>query len=61
MGNQLLTVDEVAKTLNLGRTKVYELLRSGEIESVTVGSSRRIATAAVDEFIDRLTERGASL
>jgi excisionase family DNA binding protein len=33
----LLTVDEAAERLRLGRTLVYRLISSGEPESVTVG------------------------
>lgn len=57
MVNVLLTVDQVAERLQLGRTKVYELLRSGDIESVVIGSARRIPSAAVDAFIHRLAGR----
>jgi excisionase family DNA binding protein len=40
--------------LGIGRTKVYELLRAGVIESVRVGSSRRIPVGALDEYVARL-------
>lgn len=33
----LLTVAEVERELRLGRTRVYQLLRAGEIRSVRVG------------------------
>lgn len=58
MTQVLFTVDGVAEMLHLGRTKVYELLRSGDIASVSIGSARRIPSAAVDEFIERLTGTG---
>jgi excisionase family DNA binding protein len=54
VNRQLLTIDEVASLCSLGRTKIYELVRSGEIESVKVGAARRITPAAVAAFIQRL-------
>ena len=48
----------------MGRTKVYELLKTGELESVQIGSSRRIPAiaVAVAEYVRRLraTSIGAS-
>src|SRR5262249_41164256 len=38
----LLTVEEAAQRLRLGRTLVYQLISSGELESVTVGRLRRV-------------------
>ena len=38
----LLTVEEAAARLNLGRTSVFGLIKRGEIESVRIGRSRRI-------------------
>lgn len=52
----LLTVRDVCKRLQLSRPKVYELLRAGEIRSITLSKSetrtmRRIPPAALEEFI----------
>jgi excisionase family DNA binding protein len=44
----LLTVEEAAKRLRLGRTLVYRLISSGELESVTVGRLRRIPAECLD-------------
>jgi excisionase family DNA binding protein len=50
-----LRVEDVAReVLNIGRTRVYELLAAGEIRSVAVGRSRRIPESALQEYIDRL-------
>lgn len=38
----LLTPEQAAAALAIGRTKVFELLRSDDLESVRIGSSRRI-------------------
>jgi excisionase family DNA binding protein len=53
----LLTVEEVADRLSLGRSKVYELIASGAIQSVTIGRSRRVAATAVEAFVLALRAR----
>ncbi len=57
-GPLLLTPEQAASTLAICRTKVYELLRRGELESVQIGTSRRIPSAALSDYVQRL--RGAS-
>jgi excisionase family DNA binding protein len=47
----LLRPEEAAEVLGVGRTKVYELMAAGELESVQVGRSRRLPTAAVEAFV----------
>lgn len=41
MEKLLLTAEETAEVLGIGRSKVYELLRAGTIQSVRTGASRR--------------------
>ncbi len=50
----LLTPEEVAQVLAIGRSKVYDLLRSEEMSSVRIGGSRRIPVSALHEFVARL-------
>jgi excisionase family DNA binding protein len=50
----LLTVEEAAKRLRLGRTLVYRLISSGELESVTVGRLRRIPAECLAEYVAAL-------
>jgi excisionase family DNA binding protein len=50
----LLTAEQAASAVSICRTKVYELLRTGQLESVQIGSSRRIPVDALDEFVLRL-------
>jgi excisionase family DNA binding protein len=50
----VLTVEEAADRLGLGRTMVYALVRSGDIESIAIGRLRRIPVDALDEFVERL-------
>jgi excisionase family DNA binding protein len=50
----LLTAEETADVLGIGRTKVYELMRLGMLESVKIHGCRRIPTEAVYNYVDRL-------
>lgn len=53
-GPVLLTPEEAAEALRLGRSKVYDLIRTGELESVKVGRCRRVPVTALVLFIDTL-------
>lgn len=53
-----LTVDEAARRLGMGRTKLYEYISAGEITSVKIGSLRRIPAEAVNEFLGRRERPG---
>jgi excisionase family DNA binding protein len=48
---RLIRVEDAAKLLNIGRSAVYDLIRSGRLRSVKIGKSRRIPREAVDEVI----------
>lgn len=52
----LLKPEEVAECLNVNRSKVYELMRSGALESVRIGARRRVPRTAVNAFIEHLRE-----
>jgi len=54
MSDSLLTVNEAAARLKLGRTKLYGLIRSGELATVSIGRSRRIPESAIMDLIARL-------
>jgi excisionase family DNA binding protein len=52
---RLYRVEEAAReVLHLGRTRVYELIASGALKSISIGRSRRITESALEEFIERL-------
>ena len=53
----LLTVQEAAKRLSLGRSLMYELIRNGEVASVHVGRLRRISTDALSTYVASLHDR----
>lgn len=52
MEKLMLSVDEAADVLGVGRSAVYDLLRLNKLASVKVGRSRRIPVAALHRFIE---------
>lgn len=55
MDKLLLTPEEAAHTLGIGRSKVYELMRGGALGSVRIGSCRRIPVDSLRSYIASLT------
>ncbi|SCD47079.1 DNA binding domain-containing protein, excisionase family [Streptomyces sp. BpilaLS-43] len=56
----LLTVPQVMARLQLGRSAVYDLLRTGQLASITLGRARRIPAHALTDFIRTRLEQDAS-
>jgi excisionase family DNA binding protein len=54
----LLTVEEAAQRLNIGRTTMYSLVSAGAIESVTIGRLRRVPSECLDNFVAALRSSG---
>lgn len=54
----LLTVEEAAIRLRIGRTSMYRLVSTGAIETVKVGRLRRVPPECLGEFIARLRSDG---
>jgi excisionase family DNA binding protein len=50
----LLRPVEAAQRLGIGRTKVYELMASGQLRSVKIGAARRVSATALAEFVAEL-------
>ncbi|MFF4864962.1 helix-turn-helix domain-containing protein [Streptomyces sp. NPDC001231] len=48
---ELLTVPEVMARLKVGRSKVYDLIRTHRIASIKIDGARRVPADAVREFI----------
>jgi excisionase family DNA binding protein len=51
---RLLTVDEAAQRLGIGRSHAYVYVLRGELESVKLGRSRRVPAEAIDEYVKKL-------
>lgn len=56
MDKLLLTPAEAASALGIGRSKLYELLSSGQLVSVRIGACRRVPADALRAFLDSLRE-----
>jgi excisionase family DNA binding protein len=50
----LLSVEEGAAQLRIGRSRMFDLIRRGEVLSVKVGGSRRIPYDSLRAYVDRL-------
>ena len=50
----LLTPEEAARVLGIGRSKVYELILDRSLDSVKIGACRRVPTEAIETFITAL-------
>jgi excisionase family DNA binding protein len=55
----LLTVPEAAAQLGIGRTLMYQLIRTGAVRSVRVGRLRRIRPADLAAYTARLADASA--
>ena len=53
----LLTPQQAADSLGLGRSRIYELLHDRELHSVKIGRSRRIPYTSLLEFIEGLNRK----
>lgn len=50
----LLSVEDAAERLALSRTRLYALIKTGDIVSVRVGRLRRVPADALTDFTARL-------
>lgn len=60
MEQLLLRVEEVARTLGIGRSKVYELVSRGELPTVRVGKALRVPAEALRRWIGEKSAETAS-
>jgi excisionase family DNA binding protein len=49
----MLSVADAARCLSVGRSTMYELIRSGEIKSVHIGRLHRVPADCLHEFVER--------
>ena len=56
----LLTPAQVCQLVNLGRSKIYELLASQQIPSISVGRSRRVLRKDLMSWIEKQRSRGSN-
>ena len=46
-------VNDAARMIGVGRTKLYELIANGEVETVKIGKATRVTTASLRGLVDR--------
>ncbi len=54
----LLTVEEAARHLGIGRTLAWQLVRKGELPVVRLGRCVRVSRQALEEWIARQAQGG---
>lgn len=57
----LLTVEQAARRLGVGRSTMYGLIAQGEVESIQIGHLRRIPVDALTDFVARRRVPGSAL
>jgi excisionase family DNA binding protein len=55
----LLTVEEAARRLGIGRTLAWQLVRQGELPVVRLGRCVRIPWQALQEWVARQVKEGS--
>lgn len=51
----VLTVEETAELLRIGRTTVYSLIKTGRLNSVMIGRLRRVRYGDVVAYLDQIS------
>ena len=46
-------INDAARMIGVGRTKLYELIADGEVETVKLGKSTRVITASLHRLVMR--------
>ncbi len=57
----LLRVPEVAEALGLGRTKVYELIATGELPVIRLGRAVRVSVVALQKWVEEHDKQSLSV
>lgn len=56
----LVTPEEAAALLRVGRTTVYALMKAGDLRPVHIGRSCRLPKSELDRYVDGLTSSAAN-
>ena len=56
----LVTPEEAARLLRVGRTTVYALMKHGHLRPVHIGRSCRLPRAELERYVDGLTTSASS-
>jgi excisionase family DNA binding protein len=53
----LLRIPEVAESLGIGRTKIYEMITTGELPTIRVGRAVRISVSALQKWVEECEQQ----
>lgn len=53
-------IDRAMRMLDIGKTKLYELIGTGELETIHIGRRTLVLQASIDAMIQRLREKSKS-
>jgi excisionase family DNA binding protein len=56
---RLYTVSDVGDQLKISRAKVYDLIRTRQLRSITIGRARRITHPDLHDYLHHRTKQGA--
>ena len=57
----LLRIPEVAETLGIGRTKIYEMIATGELPTIRIGRAVRISVTTLQKWVEEREQQGVSV
>ena len=50
----LIKIEPACRYLDVGRSKLYELIREGKLDAVKIGKSARVTTSSLKQFVESL-------
>jgi excisionase family DNA binding protein len=56
----LLRIPEVAETLGIGRTKIYEMIATGELPTIRFGRAVRVSVSTLQKWVEEREQQGLS-
>ena len=56
----LLTPEEAARALRIGRTSIFALMKAGELRPVRIGRSCRLSKGELERYVRRLEAQNPS-
>lgn len=58
---RLVSISKTGELLGIGRTKTYELITQGQLETISIGGRRLVTLRSIDELVNSaLTESRAA-
>jgi len=57
----LLTVQEAVAYATIGKTRIYELIRTGQLKAIKVGRYNKIHRLELEKFLDEAADKGVAL